>query len=196
MAAHDSLGSSERRARETSSLLGMVLFLGTWTMLFAGLFFSYAVVRTDAPVWPPPGENRLPIGLPAFNTAILLASSAALAAGLRRLRTGRATRFPALLATTMVLGALFLALQLKVWLQVYDDGLRATAGIYGSVFYGLTVFHALHVVAGLILLVVIAVPAFRRENMTARYGTVRLFALFWHFVDAVWVLMFLSVYVL
>src|SRR2546430_274774 len=139
-----SLGPRPRQQkRELSAFLGMVVFLGTWTMMFAGLFFSYAVVRNDAPVWPPPGEPRLPIGLPALNTLVLLASSTTLSIGLQRLRTGRATAFPRWLALTMTLGAAFLAMQLHVWLQVSDGGLHMSTGIYGSVFYGLTCFHAL-----------------------------------------------------
>jgi cytochrome c oxidase subunit 3 len=185
-----------RSARELSTYLGMVLFLGTWTMMFAGLFFSYAVVRNDAPVWPPPGEPRLPVGLPALNTLVLLASSVTLATGLKRLASGRATAFPKWLGATILLGAAFLALQLHVWIEVARRGLHASTGIYGSVFYGLTCFHALHVVVGLVILGVLAVPAFAGRNLTSRFGTVRLAAMFWHFVDVVWVVMFLTVYVL
>jgi len=184
------------RKRERSAYLGMAIFLGTWTMMFAGLFFSYAVVRNDAPTWPPIGEPRLPIGLPALNTLLLLGSSATLAKGLKRLRTGRATAFPGWLAATIVLGVLFLALQIHVWLSVSEGGLHASTGIYGSVFYGLTCFHALHVIAGLVILGAIAVPAFAGRNLTARYNLVRLSAMFWHFVDVVWVVMFVTVYVL
>ena len=186
----------QRSARELSTFLGMVLFLGTWTMMFAGLFFSYAVVRNDSPTWPPVGEPRLPIGLPALNTLLLLLSSATLAIGLKRLGTGRAKAFPGWLGSTIVLGGLFLALQVHVWIAVSHSGLHATTGIYGSVFYGLTCFHALHVVVGLIILLALAVPAFMGRNLTAHYGTVRMAAMFWHFVDVVWVVMFVTVYVL
>src|SRR2546426_684809 len=83
--------------------------------------------------------------------------------------------------------ALFLLLQLNVWLEVARAGLHASSGIYGSVFYGFTCFHALHVAAGLAVLAIVAAAALRGRNLTARYGSVRLCAMFWHFVDAIWV---------
>src|SRR4051812_17015291 len=81
--------------RETSSYVGMVIFLGTWSMMFAGLFFAYAELRVNSSMWPPLGiTTRLPLGLPGLNTLVILGSSALLVVGMKRLRTGRATTFP------------------------------------------------------------------------------------------------------
>jgi cytochrome c oxidase subunit 3 len=185
-----------QRAREYSAWLGMVLFLATWTMVFAGLFFAYAGIRLKEPVWPPPGDPRLPLALPGVNTAILFASSLTLSRGIARLRSGLASQFPKWLMATIALGLVFLALQLWVWRAIGLAGLHIATDNYGGVFYGLTCFHALHVAAGLILLGIVAVPALARRNLTRHYGAVRLVGMFWHFVDAVWLLMFLTVYVL
>lgn len=175
---------SERRH---TSFIGMSLMLGSWAMLFASLFFAYAVVRFHAPAWPPDGVAPLPRALPAVNTLVLLLSSVVLGAGTKRGRLGAA-----LLGTT-ALGALFLALQLAVWIPLWRSGLTPSSGIYGSVFYALTLFHALHVLAGLGALAAL-LPVAARGELAARASRVRLTAMFWHFVDLVWVVMFVAIY--
>jgi cytochrome c oxidase subunit 3 len=186
-----------RHAREEeTSHLGMVIFLGSWAMLFAGLFFSYGLIRLDQPVWPPKDLVPLPLGVPALNTLVLLASSVCLQFGLESLRRGRASRAgPALIATTL-LGVLFLVLQIHVWRQVYAAGLTLQGGPYPSVFYALTFFHALHVVVGLFALAALSFFALRGVYSAARHLPVRLWALYWHFVGAVWVVLYVSVYLL
>ena len=70
------------------------------------------------------------------------------------------------------------------------------SGVYGSIFYGLTVFHALHVLAGLVVLAVLVPGARKGRCARGAQSRVRLSAMFWHFVDAVWVVMFVAVYLL
>jgi cytochrome c oxidase subunit III len=186
-----------RHAREEeTSHLGMVIFLGSWAMLFAGLFFAYGLIRLALPVWPPKDLVPLPRLVPALNTLVLLTSSACLQFALVSLRRGRASRAaPALIATT-VLGALFLVLQVQVWKQVFAAGLRPEGGPYPSVFYALTFFHALHVVVGLFALAALSFWALRGVYSAARHLPVRLWALYWHFVGAVWVVLYVSVYLI
>src|ERR1700687_392226 len=77
------------RAREdTTAYLGMVVFLGSWAMMFAALFFAYGFVRTRSVAWPPPDLPELPWETPALNTLILLSSSASLQYGFRRTLAG------------------------------------------------------------------------------------------------------------
>jgi heme/copper-type cytochrome/quinol oxidase subunit 3 len=173
----------------------MVLFLASWAMLFAALFFAYAALRARSPVWPPSGW-RLPLGLPALNTAILLASSATLAWGLREARAGRLARLAPWIGATLLLGTAFLGLQIVVWRSVWQSGLHVDTSLYGSVFYALTVFHALHVVAGLGVLGWLLAGARRGAFAAARTAPIRLGAMFWHFVDAVWLILFFAVYVI
>lgn len=185
-----------RAAEEETSHLGMVIFLGSWAMLFAGLFFSYGLIRLALPEWPPKDLVPLPRGVPAFNTLVLLASSGCLQFALESLRRGRPSRAgPALVATTL-LGLLFLVLQIQVWAQVYAAGLRPQGGPYPSVFYALTVFHALHVVVGLFALGALSYFTLRGVYGAARHLPVRLWTLYWHFVGAVWVVLYVSVYLL
>lgn len=185
-----------RRARETTAYIGMIIFLGGWAMMFAGLFFAYAIVRLKASMWPPMGEAHLPLLLPAVNTAVMVASSVTMALTLRAARSARPGALKASLLGTIGLGALFVGMQLVVWRSVLASGMRWDASIYGSVFYALTVFHALHVVVGLVGLLVLLPRALGGRFSVQNHIPVRLWAMYWHFVDAVWVVMFVSVYVL
>jgi heme/copper-type cytochrome/quinol oxidase subunit 3 len=184
------------RPSDTTAYLGMVIFLGTWAMMFAALFFAYAEVRMRAQVWPPSGEAPLPLLLPGLNTLALAATSLTLGLGLRAVRSARPRTLKRWLVLAFVLGALFLALQCKVWMSVWRAGLRPDSTVYGSVFYALTCFHALHVLVGLVGLLILLRGALAGAYTVSRHAPVRLWAMYWHFVDAVWVLMFATVYVL
>jgi len=170
--------------------------LASWTMLFVALFFAYAVLRLRAPAWPPDGLPPLPRALPFLNTLVLLASSAVLHLGVRPEAEDRPGSLRRALLGTLALGSLFLALQLAVWVPLWRSGFRIDSGTYGSIFYSLTVFHAVHVLAGLVALAVLLPGAFSGRLVSGRASTVRLSAMFWHFVDAVWVVMFVAVYLL
>jgi len=183
-------------AREHTSYVGMVIFLGAWAMMFAALFFAYVAVRLNVPSWPPPGTPALPLFWPAVNTAVLLASSVTVHLGLSKIRNWQVAALRRWLLATLGLGALFLALQFKVWLAVWDTGLKMSNSLYGSVFYALTTVHALHVVAGWIAIAAVAVQAYRGVYRKNRHTAVRMVAMFWHFIDVIWVVMFLAVYVL
>lgn len=183
------------RAKEDfTSSLGMIIFLGSWAMMFCALFFAYGFARARAVDWPPAGMPKLPILLPGFNTLVLLGSSATFIRGLKELRRGDKRAFTFMVGATMALGLLFLALQVTVWRQLADAGLHVTSGIYGSVVYALTTLHAAHVAVGLIVLLVVLIRALRGRYTEHNHINVRLCAMFWHFVDVVWVLMFVSLY--
>jgi len=186
-----------RAREETTAFLGMVVFLGSWAMMFAALFFAYGFVRTRSVAWPPPGLPGLPWATPALNTLVLAASSASIQYGLRAIRQGASPKLGRALLLTVLLGAVFLALQVSVWARLYVEGLRPeTGGAYGSVFWGLTCFHALHVLVGLIGVGLLTRRAFAGVFSAAKYLPVRLWALYWHFVGAVWALMFVLVFLL
>jgi cytochrome c oxidase subunit 3 len=179
---------------EFTSYLGMMIALGSWAIMFAGLFFVYAGVRISAPSWPPPGVPRLPIAMPFGNTLVLLASSVTAHKALGAIRRARRDEMRAWLAVTVFLGALFVGLQYVVWSDVARAGLHYDTGTYGSVFYGLTYLHAAHVAAGLLALLWLLVRSTKYSEHS--HGAVRHCTMFWHFVDIVWVVTFVSVFVL
>ena len=173
-------------AAERTALLGMVMFIASWAVLFAALFFAYGALRLRAPLWPPSDLPRLPVLLPAGGTVLLGLSSALL----WRTR-GRASA----VALAALLGLGFLAVQLAVWRQLIDAGLRPSHGPYPSVFFGLTMFHALHVLVGLVALAALAGAAALRRRLVSALP-LRLWTLYWHMVGAVWLVMFVAVYLL
>jgi cytochrome c oxidase subunit III len=186
-----------RAKEEFSSYLGMVILLGSWSLLFGGLFFAYAGVRMAASAWPPPGVPKLPLALPAVNTVLLAASSFTAQRALAAIRVGRRQEMQALYAVTVFLGALFLGLQYVLWSNARASGLSIdTGGTYGSVFYALTLFHAAHVAAGIAGLLYVVIAARLGKWNAAAHGPVRMWTMFWHFVDAMWLLTFVSVFVL
>src|SRR5262245_11439795 len=124
-----------RQREDFTSALGMIIFLASWTMMFAALFFAYGYVRSRSVTWPPPGFPSLPIELPAVNTLVLLASSFTFSRGLNAIKQGRRRELSAYVAATFVLGAVFLALQVVVWRSVSAQGLQFSSGLLGGVFY-------------------------------------------------------------
>lgn len=181
--------------RQSAGWIGMVVFLGSWTMMFGAMFFAYSVLRARSPMWPPFGEDPLPVGMPALNTLVLLVSSVSVYLALRELRRENLARFRRLMLATLALGSAFLALQMVVWVDVWRTGLTISSGLYGSIFYTLTAFHAVHVLVGLGLLLWLAAPSLRRTPRAPGRVPVRVASMFWHFVDVVWIIMFLTVYV-
>jgi heme/copper-type cytochrome/quinol oxidase subunit 3 len=189
-------GLEERRRRargpDRTAHVGMAVFLGSWAMLFVGLFFAYAFVRARAPSWPPLDAPPLPRLLPGLNTLAIALSSAAVARAVRQRELGRARSAARLLAAAVALGATFLALQLLVWADLWRAGLLPSSGPYGSVFYAFTAFHALHVLVGLGGVGAVAVRA--RSTAGASATDVRLWGWYWHFVGVLWALLYVSLY--
>lgn len=183
------------RAKEDfTSSLGMIIALGSWAMMFGALFFIYFGTRARATVWPPIGQLPLPVALPALNTVVLLASSVALSRGIAALARGQRRALAPWVGGALGLGVAFIGLQLVVWRDLWLRGLLPSNGVYASLFYGLTVLHALHVAAGVLVLLVVLFRALRGVYTEHNVVRVRMAAMFWHFVDAVWILMFLSLY--
>jgi heme/copper-type cytochrome/quinol oxidase subunit 3 len=185
-----------RSPADATAWLGMLLFLGSWTMLFAALFAAYGVLRLRSPGWPPPDQPALPLLLPGANTLALMASSVALQSALRSAREGRAAGVLPAAAAALALGVVFLAGQAALWTGLWRAGLRPEGGPFPSVFYGLTVFHALHVLVGLVGLGWLVARAAKASFGPARHLGLRLWCGYWHFVGAIWVLLYLTVFVL
>lgn len=180
-------GTPPRRTHaERTAMIGMAIFIASWTMLFAALFFSYGALRLGAHVWPPEGAPHLPLVLPTAATLLLAMASASLHSAVKG-APGVASRKTIVAA---LLGIGFLALQASVWRQMVLAGLRPDGGAYASFFFTLTVFHALHVLVGLAGLAV-ALARWRARGPLA----LRLWTLYWHMVGVLWVIIYVLVYV-
>ncbi|MGZ6123824.1 MAG: cytochrome c oxidase subunit 3 [Myxococcales bacterium] len=182
--------------KDATAWIGMLIFLGSWAMMFAALFFAYGSLRARSSAWPPLETPRLPLVLPVCNTLVIGASSLALERALWSARRGRLVAvLPAILAA-LLLGATFVGLQVLLWTRLWNAGLRPDGGPYASVFYGLTVVHALHVAVGLLGLGYCAARASVAAFTPVRHVGLRLWAAYWHFVGVVWLLLLVTVFVL
>jgi cytochrome c oxidase subunit III len=187
-------------------MAGMVLFIASEIMLFGGLFAGYFFVRNQAETWPPEGVHVLGVGLGAVLTLILIISGVVGHAGIVGAKAGNRGVFIMGVAGAIVLGTIFIAGQAYEWFELMDHGLTATAAchdlvecpkgaVYSATFYVLTGFHGAHVIAGLAMLVVVLVRANWGDFTPARHVFADAAMLYWHFVDIVWVILFLVLYV-
>ena len=136
-----------------------------------------------------------PTPIPAINTAILLTSGLTVTIAHHALRSGARVKLAVFLAATFLLGFTFVALQAHEYGDAYRDlGLRLTTGIYGSTFFMLTGFHGLHVTIGAIMLTVIWLRVMRGHFSATRHFAFEAVAWYWHFVDVVWLGLFIFVY--
>jgi len=134
-------------------------------------------------------------GLPAWNTAILLTSGVTITIAHHALRAGNRTVLKIFLAATFLLGFVFVALQAEEYIHAYTElGLKLSTGIYGSTFFMLTGFHGLHVTIGAIMLTVIWLRTMKGHFTPQRHFAFEAVAWYWHFVDVVWLILFVFVY--
>ena len=168
---------------------GLALFLLTLGILFAGSLVAYAVVRSRAPQWPPPGLPSVPRTL-WVSTGILAGASLTIELAVRSLAPLRGTRLRAWLAATLGLGFAFLISQVVCAVQ-FLHGMH-TVTLYAWFVLFLTGLHAAHVIGGLVPLVITTVKAFHGlvPPPGANGGDIRATAVYWHFLGLVWVTLF------
>lgn len=135
------------------------------------------------------------IGLPAINTAILLTSSVTITLAHHALRAGHRKPLIWWLAATVVLGVIFLFFQVEEYMIAYQEmGLTLSSGIYGSTFFMLTGFHGFHVTMGATMIAIILIRAIKGHFTPEKHFAFEAVAWYWHFVDVVWLGLFIFVY--
>jgi heme/copper-type cytochrome/quinol oxidase subunit 3 len=170
---------------------GMVLLIAAEATLFLYLLASYFYLRLGAASWPPAGIERPELQVPAINTAILLSSSLPMYWADAAIRRGGQGRLMLGLALSFGLGAIFLGLQFSEYGRLT---FAPQTNAYGSLFFTVTGFHGAHVLAGLLLNGLIQVRAWLGHFDARRHLAVETAALYWHFVDVVWIFIFVSLY--
>ncbi len=179
---------------EATARVGMLLFLGSWAMMFAGLFFALGVVRWRSPMWPPEEVGPLPVRWAVGNTVLLVGASLGLELALRAVRRGRLGPMRGALVAALLLGVGFLVSQVLLFLRMADAGVRWDAGAFGGAVYGLCGFHALHAAVGLGGLAAVLVAAVRGAIQPGRHLKLRLWTQYWHFVGGVWLILFPAIF--
>jgi cytochrome c oxidase subunit 3 len=181
-----------------TALIGMLLFIASEIMFFAALFAAYFNTKATAAVWPPEGTDFInPIPLPLIVTIILVSSSFVMQWGVWRIRKGDRTGMNRAIAVTLLLGVIFLILQVYDYYNlVTNDNFGINSGIYGTLFYTMTGFHGAHVFGGVVGLTVILTRGMQGQFSSKHYIAVEAVSAYWHFVDIVWVALFATIYLL
>jgi cytochrome c oxidase subunit 3 len=180
----------------SNATLGMWLFIASELMLFGALFSAYALLRLGDPAWPDQGAT-LNVPLAAINTAILVASSIAIAGAARALARQSLPRFRQLMLLTLACGIVFLALKGAEYSQELSAGLVPATSNFLGLYFTMTGLHALHVLAGLgVNTWLLATAARWTADPATLISRVHNAALYWNLVDGIWIVMFIVLYLL
>lgn len=190
-AAHETRGDGPQRVPLLpNGVMGMLIFVCTEIMLFAGFISAFSIMRSSAMIWPPPGQPLLPAAETALNTIALLGSGVALfAAGRAHRRHAPTARRPLLAA--VLLGGFFVLGQGREWVSLLAAGLTLTSSALGSFFYVIVGLHALHAI------VAIGFVAHCYRRLVRGWlppETLGAAAILWYFVVAVWPVLYWRLY--
>jgi cytochrome c oxidase subunit 3 len=190
---HHGPPAAHRSSRVEPQLLGMLLFIISEVMVFGAFFTAYFFIRVvQGDEWPAAG-TELPKLVAGFNTAILLSSSVTMHWALESAKSGNRFGLKAGIFTTFGLGLTFLFIQIN---EYWHIGFAPQDTAQASVFYGLTGLHGAHVFVGLTLLAFTTIRAFRGHFTPEEHRGVEVPGIYWHFVDIMWVIVFVTVYIL
>lgn len=173
-----------------SSVVGMLVFIVTELMMFAGFISAFSITRAAYRTWPPIGQPRLPATATLLNTAALLLSGVLLYLS-HRAFTKEPARARRLMLASLLLGMFFVLFQGYEWAQLLAEGLTMTSSNHGAFFYLIVGMHALHAVAAVIALAFIY---WKFVRGTLQRSTFLATQIFWYFVVGVWPVLYLRVY--
>ena len=173
-----------------SRKLTMWLFIISDAVTFGAFLFSYGYIRVSAANWTRPFESGSVINVIAM-TVILITSSLTMLGAVDASKAGDKAKAMRFLYSTMALGALFAALHLREWFQLFGRGITLSSGLFGQTFFTITGLHLLHVISGLVALLVVGT---KYSNGKLTPSHVESTGLYWHFVDLVWMFVVPLVY--
>lgn len=173
--------------------LGMWIFLASEVMFFSALIAAFLMFRVRGPA---DANHVLNIPLTAFNTFVLLTSSMTVVLALAAAQRNDQAKLRLWLLVSLLFGGTFLSVQMIEYFKLFQEGLTINSNIFGTIFFTLTGFHGTHVFIGLLWLVGIIVQAFRGRFSATYNMSLEIFGLYWHFVDIVWIILFVIVYLI
>jgi len=188
-------GDDHLRSRLALARFALMLFILSEIMLFGGLLGSFLAYKHNLSPWPPPGQPRYPAQTTALNTAVLLLSGLTMFLFRRNWHKGDTSykKLTFFLILTIILGILFLVLQENEWIKLVAYGLTMTSSIYGSIFYIIVGFHAIHVLISCLWLIAASIRAIVKKfpkNMV----DLETCGIFWYFVVLLWPVIYRLVY--
>jgi cytochrome c oxidase subunit 3 len=191
-----------------ASTLGMWLFLAQEVMFFGGLFLTYVVYRTAFPEAFHAASHELDIKLGAFNTLVLITSSLTMALSVHAAQVSKRGMLIVNLILTLVLGSVFLGVKVVEYAAKFEHHLvpgpnfhfhgpdPINAQLFFSLYFAMTGLHALHMIIGAGLLLVLIVRSWQGMFNRYYYTPVEMVGLYWHFVDLIWIFLFPLLYLL
>ncbi len=190
----DQVEAGHVEAHPDHRIFGILVFLVAESAIFLGLFAAYLTYRAVAPVWPPADMPERELLLPGINTIILIASSFVIHRADDSIKQNDVKGMRLWFAITAAMGAIFLGGQLVEYFSL-EFGLRTN--LYASTFYVLTGFHGLHVTFGLLLILGVLWRSRKpgHYSSTSHFG-IEAAEIYWHFVDVVWIVLFILLYLL
>ncbi|MBW4660222.1 MAG: heme-copper oxidase subunit III [Drouetiella hepatica Uher 2000/2452] len=177
---------------EGNSMFGFIVFLLSESIIFLSFFAGYIALKLTATDWLPPGVSGLEVREPAINTIVLVSSSFVIYFAEKALDRQNLWGFRILLLATAAMGSYFLWGQATEWRGL---SFGVTTGTYGGLFYLLTGFHGLHVLTGVLLQGIMLARSFIPGNYEGGHFGINATSLFWHFVDVIWIVLFLLIYI-
>jgi len=173
-----------------SRKLTMWLFIISDAVTFGSFLFAYGYIRVSAANWVRPFESGSVVNV-VLMTVVLITSSLTMLGAVDASKDGDKAKAMRFLYSTMALGALFAALHLREWFQLFGRNITLSSGLFGQTFFTITGLHLLHVICGVIAIFVVAMK-YSSGKLTAGY--VENTGLYWHFVDLVWMFVVPLVY--
>jgi cytochrome c oxidase subunit 3 len=174
-------------------VIGLITFLASEFLMFAGFFILFLVYRAAAAAWPPEG-TEVELLLPAVNTVILVSSSFVIHNGDTAIKRGDVQGMRKWYLITALMGAVFLGGQIYEYLTL---GYGLTTNLFSNCFYLMTGFHGAHVFIGLVLILGVLWRSRRAGHYNAeKHVGVEMAEIYWHFVDIVWIVLFTLIYIL
>ena len=190
----DAESTVERFVTVDTYQFAVTLFLISEGAFFAFLIIAYVYFHGSMTSGPNASSSLNPLKTGIYSV-FLLASSFTVSAAERKLSSGRRRAFSGWLLTTILLGAIFLVGQGREYFNLYRNDVTVSRNVFGTSFFTLTGFHGLHVLLGLLALCIVFALAMGGDFKTGRSNAIRAVALYWHFVDWIWVVIFFVVYV-
>ncbi len=173
--------------------VGMCCLIAAEAAIFTIFVVAYLFYMGKSLTGPMPGDV---LRVPVFFTICLLSSSLTIHFAVKSLRSGNVNLFALRWLSTIALGAIFLAGTAREWRHlIYDEGLTIQTNLFGTTYYSLVGLHAFHVTVGLIALSTVSLFGFLGHVRQEHAERVDVLSLYWHFVDAVWVVVFMVVYI-
>ena len=174
--------------------VGMLSFIFAESAIFTIFVVAYLFYLGKSLSGPTPGEV---LEVPIFYTICLLSSSVTVHLAAKRLERGQRLTFLVLWLLTIVLGGLFMYGTAQEWHRlIYEHGLTISTNLFGTTYYSLVGLHAFHVTVGLLMLAIVLGLGLAGRVGAAHSARVDVLSLYWHFVDAVWVVVFTVVYII